>query len=102
MQKNVRDARHRLWQSVPAFATLDDLNAWLEQRCQALWHEIEHGKLPGTVADVWAQERSALMPVPRAFDGFVEQPRETFACPEVGRYRLKEAAARNVTELETS
>ena len=43
--------RRRLWQSVPAFATLDDLNAWLEQRCQALWHEIEHGKLPGTVAD---------------------------------------------------
>ena len=72
VEKNVRDARHRLWQSVPAFATLDDLNAWLEQRCQALWHEIEHGKLPGTVADVWAQERSALMPVPRAFDGFVE------------------------------
>lgn len=72
VEKNVRDARHRLWQSAPAFATLDDLNAWLEQRCRALWHEIEHGKLPGTVADVWTQERSALMPVPRAFDGFVE------------------------------
>ena len=37
-----------------------------------LWHEIEHGKLPGTVVDVWAQERSTLMPVPRPFDGFVE------------------------------
>lgn len=38
----------------------------------ALWHEIEHGKLPGTVADVWAEERAALMPMPRPFDGFVE------------------------------
>ena len=72
VEKNVRDARHRLWQSAPAFSTLADLNAWLEQRCQALWGEIEHGKLAGTVADVWAQERAALMPVPRPFDGFVE------------------------------
>ena len=45
--KNVRDARHRQWQVVPAFQSLADLNVWLEQRCQALWHEIEHGKLPG-------------------------------------------------------
>ena len=29
-------------------------------------------KLPGTVADVWAQEKAALMPMPRPFDGFVE------------------------------
>ena len=72
VEKNVRDARHRLWQPVPSFPTLDELNAWLEQRCKALWAEINHGKLPGTVADVWAQERAALMPVPRRFDGFVE------------------------------
>ena len=72
VEKNVRDARHRLWQPVPAFATLPMLNDWLEQRCKALWGEITHGKLPGTLADVWAQERPLLMPVPRAFDGFVE------------------------------
>jgi len=51
---------------------LDALNAWLEERCKALWAEISHGKLPGTVADVWAQERSLLMRMPRPFDGFVE------------------------------
>ena len=72
MEKNVRDARHRLWQVVPPFPSLPDLNAWLEERCVALWHEIEHGKLAGTVADVWVEERAALMPVPRPFDGFVE------------------------------
>jgi transposase len=72
VEKNVRDARHRLWQVVPAFSCLGDLNAWLQERCVALWHEIEHGKLPGTVADVWDQERPALMPMPRPFDGFVE------------------------------
>lgn len=72
VEKNVRDARHRLWQVVPPFPSLPDLNAWLEERCVALWHEIEHGKLAGTVADVWVEERAALMPVPRPFDGFVE------------------------------
>ncbi len=72
VEKNVRDARHRLWQPVPAFATLPMLNDWLEQRCKALWGEITHGKLPGTLADVWAQEQPLLMPVPRPFDGFVE------------------------------
>lgn len=72
VEKNVRDARHRLWQHVPAFATLEALNDWLESRCMALWHEIDHGKLLGTVADVWRQERALLMPLPRPFDGFVE------------------------------
>ena len=72
VEKNVRDARHRMWQPVPAFPTLAELNEWLENRCKSLWHEIVHGKLPGTVADVWEQERPTLMPMPRPFDGFVE------------------------------
>ena len=72
VEKNVRDARHRLWQPVPVFPSLGALNDWLEQRCKALWSEIEHGKLPGTVADVWAQEKPCLMAVTRPFDGFVE------------------------------
>ena len=57
---------------MPAFPTLAGLNDWLESRCKTLWREIVHGKLPGTVADVWEQERPSLMPMPRPFDGFVE------------------------------
>jgi transposase len=72
IEKNVRDARHRIWQPVPAFGTLIELNEWLEMRCKALWKEIAHGKLPGTVADVWALEKPHLMSPPPAFDGFVE------------------------------
>ena len=72
VEKNVRDARHRLWQPTPTFATLDALNDWLQLRCQALWGEIRHAALPGTVADVLAIERAHLMPLPRPFDGFVE------------------------------
>jgi hypothetical protein len=51
---------------------LDTLNAWLEERCIALWSQIVHGGLPGTVADIWAQEVACLMPLGRPFDGFVE------------------------------
>jgi transposase len=72
VEKNVQDARHRLWQPMPNFPDLAALNDWLERRCVALWHEIPHAALPGSVADVWAEEQAALMPLPPAFDGFVE------------------------------
>jgi transposase len=72
VEKNVQDARHRLWQPVPGCVDLDALNAWLEQRCIELWGQIPHGVLPGTVADVWADEAMSLMPLSRPFDGFVE------------------------------
>lgn len=72
VEKNVRDSRHQMLQGMPDFPDLAALNAWLEQRCLALWHETPHGKRPGTIADVWADEQAALMPLPVAFDGFVE------------------------------
>ena len=72
VEKNVQDARHRLWQPMPSFPTLEALNEWLEQRCKALWLEIPHGSQPGTIAEAWASETPALMPVSRPFDGFVE------------------------------
>ena len=37
-----------------------------------MWHDIPHGGLVGSIADVWADEQVALMPLPCAFDGFVE------------------------------
>ena len=72
VEKNVRDARHRFWQPMPEFPDLAALNDWLELRCMEMWREISHGGLPGSIADVWIQEQVALMPLPCAFDGFVE------------------------------
>jgi transposase len=72
VEKNVRDSRHQMLQGMPDFPDLAALNDWLEQRCVALWHETAHGTLSGTIADVWAEERAALMPLPVAFDGFIE------------------------------
>jgi transposase len=72
VEKNVQDARRRLWQPMPSFPDLGALNAWLEERCIAHWGQIVHGGLPGTVADVHAGEVASLMPMGRSFDGFVE------------------------------
>jgi len=72
VEKNVQDARRRLWQRLPSFPDIDALNAWLEEQCIAQWGEIQHGGLPGTVADVHAAEAGSLMPLGRPFDGFVE------------------------------
>ena len=72
IEKNVQDARHRLWQPAPSFPSLAALNDWLEKRCRELWTQTPHGSQAGTVADAWAEEARHLMPLPRSFDGFVE------------------------------
>lgn len=72
VEKNVQDARHRLWQPIPRFPSLDALNDWLEQRCRVLWQQTPHGRMRGTINDVWTEEARSLMPTSRSFDGFVE------------------------------
>jgi Mu transposase, C-terminal domain len=72
VEKNVQDARHRLWQPIPQAESLEALNTWLEQRCRELWDQIPHGSEPGTIASVWASEVGSLMPMGRPFDGFVD------------------------------
>ena len=75
VEKNVQDARRRVWPAVPQhFKHLDDLNAWLEERCKALWQALPHPEQrPRRIAEVLQDELPALMPVPVPFDGFVEQ-----------------------------
>jgi hypothetical protein len=56
-------------------ASFAELNAWLGQRCRALWSEMSHPEYSElSVADVLAQERSQMMLMPTAFDGYVEKP----------------------------
>lgn len=55
------------------FHTFEELNVWLGQRCRALWSELLHPQYNGlTVADVLELERVEMMPMPTAFDGYVE------------------------------
>jgi Transposase and inactivated derivatives len=74
IEKNVQDARHRIWPTVPPMPTLDALNDWLQERCVALWQECAHPVWRDrTIASIWQDEQRLLMPTPSPFDGFVEQ-----------------------------
>ncbi len=73
IEKNVQDARRRIWSDVPSFASLEGLNAWLQECCIRLWHEIAHPEHRArTLASVFEEERAHLMPLRGPFDGFVE------------------------------
>jgi transposase len=72
IEKNVQDARHRLWQPMPNFPSLAALNDWLEARCRELWAQMPHRSQPGAIAEVWLEEAQHLMRLVRPFDGFVE------------------------------
>ena len=69
----MQDGRYALWHQAPAFASLDELNDWLERECLALWRTHKHPEQkPLTVQQCWQAEQLHLMPVSAAFDGFTE------------------------------
>ena len=75
VEKNVQDARRRIWLDAKTqrFNTFEALNAWLADRCRALWEEIRHPEHKSfTVGEMLEQEQAHLMPMPTAFDGYVE------------------------------
>jgi transposase len=72
IEKNVQDARHRIWQRVPAFESLAELNDWLANECVVMWQQARHPEEDVTILDAWTRERPVLMPVGQPFDGFVE------------------------------
>jgi transposase len=75
VEKNVQDSRRRIWQEAgeQRFHTLAELNAWLAKRCQTLWGELRHPEHSQfSIAEMLEHEQSFLMPMPSAFDGYVE------------------------------
>ena len=104
VEKSVRDARPRLFHDAPNFDSLADLNSWLEQRCFALWKEIVHPEFKQqTVHQVWQEEQLRLMPMPKAFDGYVEHSkRVSTTCLitfERNRYSVPAAYANQAISL---
>jgi transposase len=104
VEKNVRDARQRIWQDAPGFSDLAALNVWLEQRCRALWHEIRHPEQSDrSVAELLTDERSVLMAVPPPFDGFVEHAKRVsptcLVVFERNRYSVPASLANQVVSL---
>ena len=77
VEKNVQDSRRRIWIDAAKikFGSFTELNAWLGQRCRALWDEVRHPEHKRfSVAEMLEHERAHLMPMPLPFDGYVEKP----------------------------
>ena len=76
VEKNVQDSRRRIWLDAreQRFSSLDELNAWLAERCKALWAELRHPEHKAfSVAEMLELERQHLMPMPAPFDGYVQE-----------------------------
>jgi transposase len=76
VEKNVQDSRRRIWIDAQTrkWSSFEELNAWLAERCRALWREIRHPQYKQfSVMEMLEQERSELMPMPTPFDGYVER-----------------------------
>jgi len=77
VEKNVQDSRRRIWIDAARrrFGSFVELNAWLAERCRALWNEVRHPEHSQfSVAEMLEHERPHLMPMPEPFDGYVEKP----------------------------
>jgi transposase len=77
VEKNVQDSRRRIWieAAKQRFGSFVELNAWLGDRCRTLWSEVRHPEhAQFSVAEMLEHERPHLMPMPQAFDGYVEKP----------------------------
>ena len=76
VEKNVQDSRRRIWIEAQSlkWGSFAELNAWLAERCRALWEDIRHPDYKQfSVAEMLEQERTELMPMPTAFDGYAER-----------------------------
>lgn len=77
VEKNVQDSRRRIWieAGTKRFGSFTELNAWLGERCRAIWADTEHPEHKQfTVAEMLELEREHLMSMPEPFDGYVEKP----------------------------
>ena len=77
VEKNVQDSRRRIWIDAQTrqWHSFEQLNAWLGERCRALWAEIRHPEYKHfSVLEMLEQERTEMMPMPTPFDGYVESP----------------------------
>ena len=76
VEKNVQDSRGRIWIDAQTrqWHCFDQLNAWLGERCRALWSEIRHPEYKHfSVLERLEQERTGMMPMPTPFDGYVQR-----------------------------
>ena len=106
VEKNVQDRRREIWREAAEqrWPSLEALNDWLAGRCRQAWEEMKHPEWPQlTVAELLQDERARLMPCPRPFDGYVEQPARVSSTSlvyfERNRYSVPTRLANHIVSL---
>ena len=106
VEKNVQDRRRQIWHEVAErrWGSLDELNRWLAERCRSAWEEMRHPQWSElTIAELLQDEQARLMPLPRAFDGYIEQPVRVSATGLIhvqrNRYSVPTECAHRVVSL---
>ena len=77
VEKNVQDSRRSIWQEAAKrrFGSFAELNAWLGERCRAVWAESRHPEhTQFSIAEMLEHERPHLLAIGAPFDGYVERP----------------------------
>lgn len=72
VENQVQTSRERLFKPRLRFASLEELNIWLEAECRRWAERNGHPDLDMTVAQALEAERPMLQPLPTPFDGFFE------------------------------
>lgn len=73
VENQVGNVREWLFTPRLAFADFAELNAWLEQRCEALAQRFHPEQSDRRIAEVFEAERPLLRSFTAAFDGYFEQ-----------------------------
>ncbi len=73
VENQVGNVREWLFTPRLVFADFAELNAWLEQRCEALAQRFHPEHSERRIAEVFETERPLLRPFTAAFDGYFEQ-----------------------------
>jgi transposase len=73
VENQVQTARGRFFQPRLRFASIEELNGWLEAECRRWTETHPHPEQKEwTVAEAWNAERAVLQPILAPFDGFHE------------------------------
>ena len=104
VENQVGFARDNVFKPRPRFATLEELNAWLEAQCLRWAAQHRHPELRDcTLAEVLQTERPALVPLGAPFEGFREVEAvasSTCLVPfDRNRYSLAASAARRLVQV---
>jgi transposase len=72
VENQVGNVREWLFTPRARFADFNELNAWLEQRCEELAERQHPTEKTRTIAECFSEEQLLLRPITAQFDGYVE------------------------------